>query len=90
MEGRKLSQKVSIKINEQPSEIVKQNLGLCLDEELSWKYNIDQVTSKISKLTGVMAKARYYLSVSWNLRNYGVSILNLLQYHLDKHVANQA
>lgn len=69
---------------------IKKFQGVCLDEELSRKYHIDQVTSKISKLTGVMAKARHYLSVSWNLRNYGVSILNLLQYHLVKHVSNQA
>ena len=34
-----------------------------IDEKLSWKYHIDKVTSKISKVTREMAKARHYLSL---------------------------
>ena len=30
-------------------------LGLSIDDELSWKYHIDQITTKISKMTGIMA-----------------------------------
>ena len=48
---RKLNQTVSIKINEQPIELVKYTkfLGVYIDEELSRKHHIDQVVSKISK-----------------------------------------
>ena len=62
---RKLNQTVSIKINEQPIELAKYTkfLGVCIDEELSWKHHIDQVVSKISKMTGIMAKVRHYLSL---------------------------
>ena len=62
---RKLNQTVSIKINEQPIELVKYTkfLGVYIDEELSWKHHIDQVVSKISKMTGIMAKVRHYLSL---------------------------
>ena len=60
---KKLNQRVSIKINEQPIEQVKYTkfLGLFFDDELSWKYHIDQVTAKIAKMTSILAKARHYL-----------------------------
>ena len=48
----KIKSVVSIKINEQPIELVKYTkfLGVYIDEELSWKHHIDQVVSKISKI----------------------------------------
>ena len=35
-------------------------LGLTIDDELSWKYHINQVSSKISKCTGIFARVRHY------------------------------
>ena len=69
---RKLNQTVSIKINEQPIELVKYTkfLGVYIDEELSWKHHIDQVVSKISQMTGIMAKVRHYLSLKTNSRQF--------------------
>ena len=46
---------MSITIDGQQIEQVKYTkfLGLFIDEELSWKYHINHVTMKISKLTGI-------------------------------------
>ena len=48
-----------------------------ITEELSWKYHIHQIKSKISKVTGVLAKAENYVSQSFEgyLSHYGVFIL---------------
>ena len=53
---KKLQQNMSIIINMQQIEQVKYTkfLGLYIDEELSWKYHINHVTMKISKLTGTI------------------------------------
>ena len=69
---RKLNQTVSIKINEQPIELVKYTkfLGVYIDEELSWKHHIDHVVSKTSQMTGIMAKVRHYLSLKTNSRQF--------------------
>ena len=34
--------------------------GLNVDDELSWKDHVDQVATKISKMTVIMVKARHY------------------------------
>ena len=49
--GKKLRQTITIKIHDQEIEKLKYTkfLGLYIDDELSWKYHIDQVTTKISK-----------------------------------------
>ena len=53
---KKLQQNKSIIINMQQIEQVKYTkfLGLYIDEELSWKYRINHVLMKISKLTGII------------------------------------
>ena len=58
--GKKSNQNVSITINNQGIEQVKYTkfLGLYIDDEFTWKYHIDQVATKISQMTGIMAKAR--------------------------------
>ena len=52
-----------IYINEQRIEQVKEKvfLGVVLDEYLSWKRHISQVARKISKLIGVINRARFRL-----------------------------
>ena len=61
--NRTFCQQMSITIDGQQIEQVKYTkfLGLLIDEELSWKYHINHVAMKISKLTGIIAKARHYL-----------------------------
>lgn len=92
---RKLNQQVSIEINEQPVDLVKHTkfLGVCIDEGLPWKYHIGQFTSKISKITGVVAKARHYLSFRTSKAIYDTMVCpywTILQYRLVKYVSNQA
>ena len=38
-----------------------------MDDELSWKDHVDQVATKISKMTGIMVKARETLSIYPNV-----------------------
>ena len=38
-------------------------LGFYTDNEITWKYYINQMSSKIAKMTGIIGKARYYLSL---------------------------
>ena len=62
---KKLQQNMSIIINVQQIEQVQYTkfLGLYIDEELFWKYHINHVIMKISILTGIMAKARHYITL---------------------------
>ena len=59
-------------------------LGLLIDSNLSWKYHINYISTKISKSIGLIAKLRHYvpketlLTLYWALihpyLNYGVAI----------------
>ena len=62
---KKLDQAFEIKINDQQIEKVQctKFLGLHIDDELSWRKHIEQISTKISKMTGIMAKARHVLSI---------------------------
>ena len=55
-------------------------LGLIIDDDLSWKHHIIKVTSKISKLCGIMVRARHYLPIGTLRRStvYNSPILELL------------
>ena len=51
-----------LKINGTPIQQVKDTKFLSyIDDELTWKYHINQFTSKTSKMTGIIARARHYL-----------------------------
>ena len=73
---------MSIKIIEQSIEQVKypKFLGLFFDGELSWKYHIDEVTNKISRVSGVLAKARHYLSLKTLQTLYNTMVYPCLSY----------
>ena len=60
---RRFKEIPAIKINGQIINQVKctKFLGLNVDEELCWKDHVDQVATKISKMTGIMVKARHYI-----------------------------
>ena len=66
---KKFKEITAIKINGQIINQVKctKFLGLNVDDELSWKDHVDQVATKISKMTGIMVKARHYLSIYPNV-----------------------
>ena len=58
-----------------------------IDDQLSWRKHIDQISTKISKMTGIMAKARHVLSNIQTLKTIyntiiGVSISNILWHKL--------
>ena len=45
----------------QPSRYVKY-LGILIDSHLNWNYHIDQLSTKLSRAVGMLAKIRYYVS----------------------------
>ena len=57
---------MAVNINEKQLEQLNHTkfLGVHIDEELSWKFHINHVSKKISKMTGIMGKARHYLSLT--------------------------
>ncbi|HMK58436.1 MAG TPA: reverse transcriptase family protein [Nitrososphaeraceae archaeon] len=55
-------------------------LGVFIDEELSWKYHISQISQKISKSLGVLNQVRYVLSRDLLLTLYYTMIHPYLQY----------
>ena len=59
----KLTNKPSINIGNQNIEQVNSTnlFGLNIDQDLSWKHHIKQVSSKIAKLSGIMIRTRHYL-----------------------------
>ena len=73
---------MSITINNQKIEQVKYTkfLGLYIDDEFTWKYHIEQVGSKISKMTGIIAKARHYLSLKTLQKIYDTVVYPYLTY----------
>ena len=85
---KKLKETTEIEINGQIINQIKctKFLGLNMDEELSRKNHIDQVATKISKMTGIMARARHHLPI----QSLNVSILKVSLHYLDKHVPNKA
>ena len=85
---KKFKETTEIEINGQIINQVKctKFLGLNMDEELSRKDHIDQVAIKISKMTGITARARHHLSI----QSLNVSILKVSFHYMDKHVPNKA
>ena len=68
--------------NENPIEIVKctKFLGIIIDEELSWKYHINHISTEVSKMFSITAKARHYLSLKLLLTLYNTMIYPYLTY----------
>jgi len=80
--GKKSNRNVSVTISNQKIEQVKYTnfLRLYIDDEFTWKDHIDQVVSTISKMTGIMAKARHYLSSKTLRTIYGTMVYPYLTY----------
>ena len=63
--NKKMNLDLNIKIGNKIIERVHNTnfLGLTIDNDLSWKHHIIKVTSKISKLCGIMVRARHNLPI---------------------------
>jgi len=57
-------------------------LGVLLDSNLSWKFHIDSVTLKISRIIGVIACLRHFVRLITLLSIYRSLILPYLSYGL--------
>ena len=79
---KKLKNKANVIINEHAIDQVKYTkfLGIYIDEELSWKYHINHIASKISKMTGIMARARHHLTSKTLVNLYHTMIYPYLNY----------
>ena len=79
---KRLSHNAHVVLNGSPIEKVKYTkfLGIFIDEELSWKYHINHISAKVSKMVGIMAKARHHLSLKLLLTLYNTMIYPYLTY----------
>ena len=61
---KKMESELTIKINDTQISQVKHTkfLGVIIDERLIWKEHINTVANKISKLTGLLCKARHFVT----------------------------
>ena len=77
----RLNYNANVILNDSPIEKVKYTkfLGIIIDEELSWKY-INHISTKVSKMVGITAKARHYLSLKLLLTLYNIMIYPYLTY----------
>ena len=55
-------------------------LGLLLDENLSWKYHLSQLSRKLSRTCGILLKIRNYLSTDILRCIYNSLFMSFLQY----------
>ena len=87
---RKLNHEIQLKITDgstgapfllEHKEYVKY-LGVLIDSHLSWKYHIDYVASKVSKIVGVIALLRHFVPVATLRSIYQSLIIPYLSYGL--------
>ncbi len=57
-------------------------LGVLIDSNLTWKYHIDNISSKISKAIGIIARLRHFVPVSSLHNIYRCLILPYITYGL--------
>ena len=55
-------------------------LGLLLDENLSWKYHLSQLSKKLSRTCGILLKIRNYLPTKILRCIYNSLLMSFLQY----------
>ena len=51
-------------------------LGLYIDNEITWKYHVNQVSSKIAKMTGIIGKAK--TSITYLAKVYLLYIIHII------------
>ena len=55
-------------------------LGVIIDSNLSWKYHISHIASKISRMIGIIAKLRHFVPISTLHNIYRSLILPYISY----------
>ncbi len=55
-------------------------LGLTLDENLTWKSNINKISKKISKSMGILNKLKHFLPIKTKIMIYNSLILSHLNF----------
>jgi len=72
----------NIKIGNQSIDRVNNTnfLGLNIDQDLSWKHHMKELTSKISKLSGIMIRESYYLPLKTLQTIYNALVYPFLTY----------
>ena len=55
-------------------------LGVLVDSTLSWKPHIKELTKKLTKITGIFFKLRYFISISQSVMLYNALVFPLLLY----------
>ena len=80
--NKNMNHDINIKIGNEIIEHVNNTnfLGLIIDDDLSWKHHIIKVTSKISKLCGIMVRARHYLHIRTLRTVYNAMVYPYLSY----------
>ena len=79
---KRLSYNAHVVLNGSPIEKVKctKFLGIFINEELSQKCHINHISMKVSKMVGIMAKARHHLSLKLLFTLYDTMIDPYLTY----------
>ena len=82
--------KLELKINSLPIEQVLASdfLGLVINDTLTWKYHINKISLKISKVLSVMRRIKYIVSTLILLKIYNSFILPRLHMHYLAGVTN--
>ena len=64
--SKKITKQLNIKIKDHYITQVKSTkfLGTIVDDQLKWKEHINFVANKISRLTGILCKARHFVTRS--------------------------
>ena len=82
--SRNVPSDFTIKIGKKHVERVKfvKFLGLLLDEHLSWKYHLSELSKKLARTCGIFFKIRHLLPLDVLLCLYNALFLSFLQYGL--------
>ena len=80
----KYTQSVPLILNNENLSQVKitKFLGVTIDENLTWKYHIDELATKISKNIGIINRLKYYLPSRILLTLYNSLVLPYLNYSI--------
>ena len=80
--NKKIPKSIEIRINDQIIEQVNKSkfLGLTIDKELTWKHYIDETATKVSKMAGMLFRARSCLSSKTLRTIYNALIYPYLTY----------
>ena len=81
-ESTKCKFKLKIKIDGQklnPSIYVKY-LGVLIDQHLSWKYQVNELSTKLSRTIGMLSKIRHYVDIKTSIMIYHGIFSSILNY----------